>query len=1150
MKKFPGTALALILIPGIIGAQQKEPNFINFSNKEGLSSNCVTAICKDSHGYMWFATDDGLNKFDGANFTIYRHNANDSGTVGGNDINALCEDRHGNLWVGANHALSRYDREKDAFTNYGFMGNSAIRAICEDHTGDLWVGGYSGLYRFNPVNDSVRMFRASPKPGHLLSNTVLCIFEDRRRRLWVGTNAGLNCYQRDRDDFLTYRHAEGDPNSIAGNIVRSITEDSAGHVWFGTSSGLSELRPDGRSFTNYVRSGADSGSQGFERIYAVRADKENRLWIGTEEGLIIFDPGSGRSQRIVRDQRNKYSLVGNSVRSIFIDGNGLYWIGSYQGGINKYDENLAFFNFRGSNPFDPAGLRSPIVTSFAEGLSGDIYVGTDGGGLNLYHRQTGLFEHPVLTKGVESNTLSILALERAEKDLWIGTYQQGVYVLDLITGGVRHYTQGDGPNGLCGNEVFCLKKDRHGNVWIGTNGKGVAMCPAGSQRFERPGASVPGQGGSLMSNAFIRAIEEDAHGNIWIGTSGAGIIVYDPVRKSAKVLDHDNNNLPSNVVLSLHLDRDGRIWAGSQGGGLSLFEQEKGNFISYSEQEGISNAVIYKILEDVGGKLWVSTNRGISSFNRETRRFKNYSYQNGLQRSTFSRGAGLASATGELFFGGLDGFNYFDPLSLPGNKIIPSLQFTALKIANRTVIPGPNEPIREHISDAREVRLAFKQNFSIDFIALNYTTPQECRYAYKLDGFDRDWNLVGSSHTAIYTNLDPGEYTFRAKATSDDGSWSTPEKIIRITVRPPFYRTAYAYALYVLMAILLVVLLRFIGIRRLKNRFAIEQERIRTRQMIEQERKEAERQHEFDELKIKFLTNLSHEFRTPVSLMVGPIDRLLSQEENAEKMTQLSMVRRNANRLLNLVNQLLDFKQLEKNELNLHLTEGDLISFLRDIAESFHDTAQAKQIDFSFSSSVEQYYTRFDRDKIDRVLLNLLSNAFKFTPKQGKIRIGVDRAEGSEGVKLSVSDSGIGMSAEVRDKIFTRFFQANEKGPVLNQGSGIGLSIAREFVKLHGGTINVTSAPGHGSTFTILLPCPLLPGNAASPDLPAPPNRAMTTGRSIQPAPVFQNVTVLLIEDNDDFRHYLRDSLKPFYRIVEASNGKEGWQKVLSAHPM
>lgn len=1133
-------------------AQQAGINFVNFNIKDGLSYSSVNAIIKDKYGYMWFATEDGLNKFDGVNFTVYRHSVTDTTTLGGNVITALCEDLSGNIWVGTNQSLSVYNRKKDAFTNYRFMGNSATRALCCDRIGNVWVGGYFGLYRLNYQSGKTKNSQLMvSKIEKLMTNTVLSIFEDSRQRLWIGTNAGLNCYVERDNRFIRYTHSDTSPTSIVDNRIRAITEDSIGNVWFGTANGLSKLMHDGIKFKNFSLGKPNAKLPDGNSIYAMRADKTGQLWVGTEDGLGIFDLKSEQSLRIQSDKRNKYSLVGKSVRSVFIDETGIYWVGMYQGGINKYDKNLAFFNLRESNSVDPFGFSSPFVTSFAEAPSGDIYVGTDGGGLNLYHRNTGLFDHPRLTSGSENNTLAILAMERVDNELWVATYQHGLYVLNMLSGAVRHYIKGKTPNDLPSNDIFCLKKDSKGNVWIGTNGNGVLVYDRKSGTFYYPG-KIAKNGDGLLATAYCRAIEEDQFGNIWVASNGAGVAVYNPSQNTFKTNNIENSNLQSNVVLSLHLDRAGKMWIGSLGSGLSLFDSKREKFISYSEQQGLANAVIYKILEDDLGKLWVSTNKGLSSFDQQTHRFKNYSYQNGLQRSAFTLGAGIRTSNSEMFFGGLDGFNYFNPLNLHNNINIPSLQFTALKISNKTVIPGEDEAINEHVSTAKEIRLDYRQNFSLDFIALNYSAPQDSRYAYKLEGFDKDWNMVGSFRTAVYNNLDPGEYTFRLKAMSGDGSWVTPEKTIKIFVKPPLWRTGYAYAFYVLLAFGLIGFSRYKGICRLKKKFELEQERLQVKQIIEHERKEAERQHEFDELRIKFLTNLSHEFRTPISLIVGPVDKLLSQEANDEKKSRLSMVRRNANRLLNLVNQLLDFRKLDENELKLNLTAGDIVLFAKKIGDSFKEITETKQIKFTFSSSVSHYVTLFDRDKIERILLNLLSNAFKFIPKDGDIELRIEGGIGTN-LKIIVSDTGIGMSKEDQEKIFERFFQGKANNYITNQGSGIGLSIIKEFVRLHGGTIGVESEPGKGSIFTVMLPCELI-GESTDKSFSANGTEKVNTeslplaSTKLQNSAV-PNFTVLLIEDNGDFRNYLKDNLEQHYKIVEASDGKEGWQKVLSTHP-
>ncbi len=1147
----------LLLWSQVTFSQQSDLNFVNFSSENGLSSNTVTTILKDKYGYMWFGTDDGLNKFDGINFSVYRHKQSDTLSIGANSILAMHEDRSGNLWVGTNATLSLYDRKKDCFINYRFTVNNTVRTIFRDHSGKLWIGSYIGLFTFDPQTGKTTRYNAAGKPGQLVSNVITCILEDSRHRIWIGGNSGLYLYQRSTNDFRHFAHNPADSLSLPDNSIKAITEDHNGNLWIGSEDGgLSTLLPDGKGFRTYKYNKTDKQTLSSNRVWTITAEHPNSLWVGTEEGLNIFDLQKKTSRRVEHDARNKYSLHGKSVRSIFIDKNGIYWIGTYQGGISKYDKNLTFFNLRKSNPFDPKGLTAPVVTSFSEDGNGDIYVGTDGGGINLYHRNTGLFDHPLFYG--EGKPPAVLALEHLNGELWIGTFMQGLYVLNMQTGNVRHYVKGDGPEDLSGNDVFCLKKDSKGNIWIGTNGNGVNVYDPVSGQFRRfDKAHGDPADINALRRGFIRTIEEDESGNILIGTLGAGIIMLDPSLDKVRVFNRENSNLPANDMQAICAGKNDRIWIGTAGEGLCLFEAKTGKFVRYAEQQGISNAVIYKILEDDAGRVWVSTNKGISSFDPSTSRFKNYYPYNGLQPSTFCLGAGLKTSKGELFFGGLDGFNYFNPKLLNYNRNVPKIVLTDLRISTSSVIPGNKSAIKEHISVAKEIRLDYKQNFSIDFTTLNYTAPQESRYCYMLDGFDKTWNDVGTSRTAVFSNLPPGEYVFRVKASSDDGSWTTEQAFVHIYVRPPFWLTVYAYIFYVLAAGFILWMLRQRAIRKIRNKFALEQERLQIRQAMELERKEAERQREFEQVKIKYLTNLSHEFRTPVSLIVGPVEKLIREEECQPKLKQLHLIKRNARRLLNMVNQLLDFRKLEEQELKLNLTDGDIVSFIGEVVELFKDTSDRRHINFSFTSSLGSFYTRFDRDKIERILFNLLSNAFKFTPKGGQISLNVDH-DPALGLRIMVTDTGVGMTPEIQERIFVRFFQGDVHPGILNQGSGIGLSIALEFVKMHNGTVTVESIPGKGSIFTVQLPLEPVQEPVESMDqLVVSPDGHLDSGdmhpdvADAQQASVSatEKLTVLLIEDNDDFRYYLKDNLQPFYKIVEASDGKEGWQKVLSAHP-
>jgi signal transduction histidine kinase/ligand-binding sensor domain-containing protein/DNA-binding response OmpR family regulator len=1138
----------------VVLAQPEDLNFINFSSNSGLSSNTVNCILKDRLGYMWFATEDGLNRFDGTSFKVYNHNVPDTNSIATNQLRALYEDPQGNLWAGTNRTLSLYDRKKDRFQNYNIANGTAIRSICSDGAGHLWVGSYAGLILFDPVSRQARYYTADPSgPGRLLTNTVLCVFKDSKRRLWVGTNRGLYLYQPRTDDFIRFNSGGTDPSSLCDSVVKTIAEDRDGHLWFGTNNGgISMLQEDGIHFKNFKSSKTDVHTLSSNLVYSIVPESTGKLWIGTEEGLNILDPQTGMVQRVRSDDRNKYSFKGRSARSVFIDAQGIYWVGTNQDGVNKYDKNLAFFNLVQYNPFDSRGLSSPKVTSFAEGAGGDIYVGTDGGGLNLFHRKTGLFEHLTIADKSRNRGLVILSLESTGNELWIGTYHQGVYVLDIRRRTVRHYETGKGPKDLPNDDIFCIKKDRQGNIWLGTNGAGVCVYDPKSDGFHRFGeVTLEGKKNGLLSHGFIRAIEEDPFGNIVVGTVGMGVVVYDRVRDTGRFFNRTNTGLPLDEAISLHIDKKGLIWAGTSSGGLCRLDYVNRRYVNYSQQQGLANVVINKILEDEAGKLWVSTNKGISCLDPATSAVKNYTAQNGLQQSAFNLGAGLKESSGRMFFGGIEGFNYFRPRELTNNKNVPVVVFTGLKIGGRPVVPGKERTLEEDISVAGEIRLGYRQNFSVDFTALDYTTPSEDRYMYRLDGVDKYWNELGTSRTAVFTNLYPQSYRLEVRAKNCNGAWITPVAIIRIYVKPPFWMTGYAYAFYILIVGLALFVFRYRGIRKLKNTFAIEQERLRMKQLIEQERLEAERLHEFDQLKIKFLTNLSHEFRTPISLITGPIEKLQETEADPDKQAQLNMVKRNARRLLNLVNQLLDFRKLVEHELKLNRTDGDLVHFLREAAESFRDIAERKQIQFSFRTGLNHFYTLFDRDKIERILFNLLGNAFKFTGKNGKITLELKQAHPSKEFLIIVSDTGHGIPADDQQKIFERFFQGNGNAGVVNQGSGIGLSITKDFVRLHGGTISVESEPGKGSVFTVSLPLEIMQGvvNEAVTVEDTAEKEAVAPGSQLEMVPAMPLLTVMLVEDNEDLRSYLKDNLKSYYKIIEAADGREGWQKAISRHP-
>lgn len=1147
---------------------QTNIEFTSLSTKDGLSSNTVNAILKDRNGLMWFATEDGLNKFDGTNFTVYRNKPNDPNSLQANDIVALHEDKDGNLWVGTSGgSLSMYNSTYDNFMNYpagrgaNSLDNNVVLSISSDWDGKIWIGHYGGVNILDPKTKKIEKLYLSP--GKRFSNAVTALFRDSHNQIWIGSTHGLYLYSSTQKLLKEYLNNPADKNSISGNDVRTITEDRQKKIWIGTANGLSLLQPNG-SFLNYQHDALNNNSLTNSEVNTLSVDFDNKLWIGTANGLNIFDSKTGKNVQMKLDTRFDHGLTAKTLKSLLIDKEGIYWIGSYRGGIFKYDKNLNFFSLVKSNPFDPKGLLAPIVTSFAEAPNGNVFIGTDGGGLSLFNPDTKTFQHFKLSTKLpaDKRQLVILALATTQnKQLLAATFLDGLYIINPVTSQYQQLIKGNTPDALNSNEIFCIEEDHLGNRWLGTNGDGINVLNKDNKVIVRytPSPKLPNDK-LLPANGYIRAIHEDKTGNIWIATHGGGLVLHQPQNGKFVVYTNENSKLPNDKVLSILEDHKGNIWVGTLGGGLGLFNQHTKQFTVISELDGLQNNTVYKILEDQKGILWISTNRGLSSFDPAGKLFSNYTYHNGVQHNNFINGSGLKTSGGYLFFGGLDGFNYFNPEQLKKNIIAPPVLLTDLRISNKSVLPSADGPIKKNISIANRIDLNYKQNFALSFVGLNYTTPEQNNYAYKLDGFDKDWNYTGAANTASYTNLDPGEYVFRVKASNNNGVWDTKGTSIKIIVHPPFWRTIYAYLFYIIAAAGLFIFLRRRSIQKIQRKYLQDQEQFRA----EQERKEAQRIHELDQLKLKFLTNLSHEFRTPISLILGPVDTILGEQKNNTFSIQLNMIKRNGKRLLNLVNQLLDFRKMEEQELKLQTENGELISFIKEVYDSFQDLSERKQINFTFTSGINSFYTKFDHDKIERILFNLLSNAFKFTLEHGVIDLSIQKQDSIPEdditwISVKVKDNGIGIPADKKEIIFERFIQNTTGSAILNQGTGIGLSITKEFVKMHGGTIEVESEPGQGSTFILHLPFVETAAVQTAEAIPLPTVQTEPTefeeeiiSGSKQKTADHDNKLlplILLVEDNDDFRFYLRENLRMQYNLVEARNGLEAWQKTLSAHP-
>ncbi|MHB8206293.1 sensor histidine kinase, partial [Mucilaginibacter sp.] len=791
------------------------------------------------------------------------------------------------------------------------------------------------------------------------------------------------------------------------------------------------------------------------------------------------------------------------------------------------------------------------INKFIEDKYGNLWLGANGGGLIYFDRKKNTFKSylhdPKNPNSLCNNIIVNMYMDHDQK-LWIGTYFGGLDCFDGKT--FTHYRHSDtNPGSISDDRVYSIFEDDEHKLWVGTLAGGLNVLDPATRVFSH---FKGGQPNSIHSN-YISTILEDRNQNMWIVTSYGVDVLMKNTHRFIHYIHWDNNpnSLVNNNTNNVLQDSRGLIWISTREG-ISIFDPATKTFQNITKANGLPDNTVMNILEDNSHNMWASTANGLSkivvsqSDRKLNLNFINYSETDGLQGREFTENAAGKTREGELIFGGANGFNIFNPLNIHINNTPSNLVFTNFQLFNQSLQVG--EKINGHvilpqsITTSKSIELRHNENvFAIEFASLNYFNPDKIKMQYKMDGFDNDWittdNLV---RKATYTNLDAGDYTFKVRTLNNKSGKN--EISLSIHILPPFWKTPAAYLLYMLIIFGALFLIRRRGIQKLRMQFA-----------LEKEREEAKRMHELDLMKIKFFTNISHEFRTPISLIMAPVDKVLKQIKEPEIKKQLEFANRNARRLLNMVNQLLDFRKMESQELKLHTEDGEIISFIREIAYSFNDIAEKKNISFIFDSGIDEFYGEFDQDKIERILFNILSNAFKFTPTGGHVSLLLDKITVARpfdfALQIKVIDTGIGIVQEKINRIFDPFFQDDVPGSIVNKGTGIGLSITKEFVSLHNGTVTAQSEPGEGSTFTIVIPLKAADTRASLVNGNTPATVTVEANAPNNIKHTDKKATVLIVEDDADFRFYIKDNLKATFNIIEATDGKEGWQKALASHP-
>jgi signal transduction histidine kinase/ligand-binding sensor domain-containing protein len=1109
-------------------AQTGKIRFERITVDQGLPDNTTVYLFQDSKGYLWISTLNGLTKYDGYSFTTYQFDPDDTSSIGGSFTTVIIEDKEGIIWaVGRGSAIYLFDRTTEKFTRFkpkaGPMPANLTYswALNEDREGKIWIGkdtdGELVRYdkqtgKFCKEDYTSKIFAEQDSNTQARPRSINNIYKDKSGTLWIASSNGLyrlnlipqGAGKPAKISFTSYRHDPKNSKSLAGNDIppKAIYEDRTGMLWVG-GGGLNQLNPKTGECTRYLHNPNDAQSISSNNITGIAEDNEGNLWVSTDYGLNKLNKERTVFTRFFHDDNDPATLSLNSIWSLLLDKKGILWLSFIAGGINKVDLNqnpIAVYQHR---PSDARSLSSSEVSAICEDKSGTVWIGTLGGGLNAWNKQTNTFTHykfdVAKPNSLGSDTISVI-LEDRMGNLWIGGGKNGVAILSRMNGkrGIfRHYFFKYPYNNTYGNPVLTLYEDNQGFIWIGTTGGAIRFNPKTETWVHYPYDPKNPQG---LDDYWVAAIGEDKRGNFWFGHNSNALVKLDP--KTGKFYRYvrnpnDTNSLTSSQVKSIFKDSKGTLWFATRIGGFFRLNEENETFTAFTKKDGLPSNTIYSIIEDDDGNLWLTTNKGLCRFSPSTHTFANFDADDGLQSNQFeirpeNSGGCFKGKDGTLYFGGPNGLNVFHPRNLHTNKMAPPVVITRFTLFDKP-IPGKNE--------AKEIVLNNDQNFfSFEFAALNYTNTAKNQYAYQLVGIDKDWVYSGNRRLTSYTDVSPGDYVFRVKASNKDGVWNEQGASVKIIIRPPWWRTGWAYAFYGLCFIVAVFAVHSFQRQRL-----IRKERERARERELQQAKEIEKAyHELKSTQAQLIqrekmaslgeltAGIAHEIQNPLNFVnnFSEVNKELIGELHEEQ----SKEPRNfqiENEILNDIDQNLEKVihhgkradaivkgMLQHSRVSTGQKEPTDINALADeyLRLSYHGM-RAK--DKSFNASLQ---TDFDTtigkinvvpQDIGRVLLNLFNNAF-YAVMQKKKEVGdyydplvsVYTKKLDDKIEITVTDNGVGIPQKVVDKIFQPFFTTKPTG----QGTGLGLSLSYDIVKAHGGEIKVETKEGEGSEFIIQLP--------------------------------------------------------------------------------
>ena len=1089
--------------------------FKNLSIRNGLSQNTVNAILQDRKGFMWLGTKDGLNRYDGLSFRKFKHDAANPRSIGNSFITSLYEDFNGNIWVGTDAGVYIYYPEKEAFEEFDCQSlektriERSVSMIAGDKQGRVWIAVEAqGMFCYDTRQKLLRNYPLSE-----ISSNIKCFTFDSGGTLWLGFYGDGLYYSKDN---LATVHPYGSPEDgkreFEGGVITKIVQGNYNCLYIGSvKEGVSELNLTSGQVRNLLAID-ESGESIFCRDLLPYSD--NELWIGTESGIYIYNLRTAQFIHLRASLYDSYSLSDNAIYALYKDREEGLWIGSYFGGVDYYPRQYTYFA-----KYYPKNIANSLhgkrVREFCRADDGTLWIGTEDGGLNHFNPKTKEFHFFEPSAGFTN----IHGLCMDGSHLWVGTFSKGLRVIDTRTGVVlRTYTEGHTPHSLNDNSIFSICRTSAGEIYLGTL--------FGLLRYNRTQDSfdcIP-----ELNGKFVYDIKEDSYGNLWLATYANGAYCYDVSARRWKnyVFDaEDERSLPYDKVLSVFEDSYRQIWLTTQGGGFCLFHPDTETFTRYGLKDGLPNDVVYQIVEDDDRFLWLTTNNGLVRFDPKTMEMKVFSTANGLPTNQFNYRSGFKDEAGNIYLGSINGFVAFDPRTFAENRQVPAVAITDFLLFNKEVSVGETDsPLKSSITFSDKVVLTADQNsFSFRIAALSYQAPRMNKLMYKLEGFDEGWLTIGESPLVTYSNLGYGDYVFKVKASNSDGVWNEQETSLHLSILPPFYLSGWAYCFYVLFFMGCLVCAIFYFKRRNYRK------QHRQMEMLEQE-KEREVYH----AKIDFFTNVAHEIRTPLTLIKGPLENIiLKKEVDSETKEDLYIMKQNTERLLNLTNQLLDFRKTETRGFRLNFTECDVVAVLRETYFRFTSLAKQKGLDFILELPQECFMADVNQEALTKIISNLLNNGVKYASTYLRISLETDEKV----FHIRTFNDGEMIPDTMKEEIFKPFVRLDKEDEVTT-GTGIGLALSRSLAELHQGSLMMEKGE------EVNCFCLTLPVNQDSTITLSAENVSQVEENSCgweqeETDTKEKKPMILVVEDNPDMLAFIRKQLTTEYSVLTAMNGIE-----------